>query len=329
VARCLSTLESLPVEGYSSEAQRALSGGAGPFPHTLDYARKDLLVYRATVAERMSMSGVQDKVSLRLVDGKLAPTDVGGQYILKPRPGGEVPRLTDDVPANEHVTMLIAERVFGIDTPPHGLVRLADGSLAFLVKRFDHLAGAKIPQEDFSQILEITPETHGRNYKYDAVSYEEVGAKVLELCPEDRDEFYVRVVFCYALSNGDAHLKNFSLFQPGLDGAYRLTPAYDLVCTTLHFPNEARLALVLLKEGAFTEAFDSYGFETGADFFELGARMGMTEDRVAEILDAFVSGAAENAVADLVGRSFLSEEAKVVYTNLFRDRQKALRIGWE
>ena len=77
----------------------------------------------------MSVSGVQEKGSLRLASGKLEPTDEGGEFILEVVPAAELPRFTADVPANEHVTMLIAERVFGIEAPPNGLVRLADGQL--------------------------------------------------------------------------------------------------------------------------------------------------------------------------------------------------------
>lgn len=40
------------------------------------------------------------------------------------------------------------------------------------------------------------------------------------------------------------HLKNFSLYQPQT-GTVQLTPAYDLINTTLVFPNQDELALKL------------------------------------------------------------------------------------
>lgn len=41
------------------------------------------------------------------------------------------------------------------------------------------------------------------------------------------------VVFNYLFGNGDAHLKNFSL-QATSGGDYVLTPAYDLLHTSIH-----------------------------------------------------------------------------------------------
>ncbi len=46
----------------------------------------------------------------------------------------------------------------------------------------------------------------------------------------------------YVCSNGAAHLKNFSLFESAF-GDYILTPAYDVLCTSLHFPEEAQTVL--------------------------------------------------------------------------------------
>ena len=51
------------------------------------------------------------------------------------------------------------------------------------------------------------------------------------------------MVFNYVFSNGNAHLKNFSLFESEF-GDYILAPAYDVLCTSLHFPNEARTAFL-------------------------------------------------------------------------------------
>ena len=41
------------------------------------------------------------------------------------------------------------------------------------------------------------------------------------------------LVFNYLFSNGDAHLKNFSIVETPL-GDYRLSPAYDLLNTRIH-----------------------------------------------------------------------------------------------
>lgn len=324
-ARCLSTLEPLDVEGYTIDAQRRLAGDGGSFPHRLDQRRSELLTRLLQVVDRMSVSGVQEKLSLKLVEGRLEPTDVGGEFILK-LVGADLPLFVSDVPANEHVTMLVAERVFGIEVPPRGLVRLADGELAYLVKRFDSPRGVKVPQEDFSQLMERTEATHGRNYKYDS-SYEELGEALRRVNPDpaQTERLFVQLLFSYAISNGDAHLKNVSVYRPDPAGPYVLTPAYDLLCTSLHIPTEARLALDLFKDGFVTPAFEGYGFETYACFAELARRFGIPVARARALMQPFVD--AQPAVEDLVARSFLSSEARAGYLARYHDRRKALGIG--
>lgn len=325
--RCLSSLEPLEQgdEGYSPASQRRLAGSDATFPHRVAFKRADLLKFRMHVAPRMSVSGVQEKVSLRLVDGALELVDVGGEFILKCCVT-TVPAFPEDVPANEHVTMLIAERVYGIEVPPCGLVRLADGELAYLVKRFDSPGGEKVPQEDFSQLMQLTAASHGKNYKYES-SYEELGEALGRQSgdPAQLERLFTQVVFAYAISNGDAHLKNFSLYRPDPDQPHVLTPAYDLLCTSLHFPSESRLALELFKDGFTTAAFEGYGFETYACFMELAARFGISVQRARALMLPFVER--QPLVESLVARSFLSQEAKVDYLARYGDRLAALRIG--
>src|SRR5690554_7487107 len=62
---------------------------------------------------RLSISGVQEKFSILLEKNKLRLIQEGeqGQYILKPIPN--VGKKTDQLPANEHLSMQIARQVFG------------------------------------------------------------------------------------------------------------------------------------------------------------------------------------------------------------------------
>ena len=58
------------------------------------------------------------------------------------------------MPANEHVTMRIAEN-FGIRTAPSSLIRLASGELSYITKRVDRTKkGEKIHMIDMFQITE-------------------------------------------------------------------------------------------------------------------------------------------------------------------------------
>ena len=321
--RCLSTLVELPEEGYSPRAMRQLAGGRLKFPHRLRFKRADVTSYRRETAPRMSISGVQDKISLKLVSGELEPTDQGGQYILKPIPSSDIPRLQADVPANEHLTMQIAAQVFGLETAVNACIRFADDELAYLTKRFDRRPdGTKIAQEDFCQLSNRSEETSGRNYKYDA-SYEETGRILKQFCaayPVEIEKLFLQIVFNYALSNGDAHLKNFSL-RASAFGDYVLAPAYDLICTSIHFPNEARTALDLFDE-LETDSFRENGFYRRIDFEQLGAIFGMKPDRIHRYLD-LVPTRAERVHA-LVDQSLLTDEARRDYKAAFDDRLRAL-----
>ena len=322
--RCLSTLVELPREGYSSAALRRLADRR-TLPERLPFTRRDILRIRAEETARFSISGVQDKVSLRLRRGRLEPTEEGGEYILKPIPGLQLPEFQDDVPANEHVSMQAAEQLFGIRTAANGLIRLADEELAYLTRRFDRLPdGTRIPQEDFCQLMQRSEATYGSNFKYDS-SCEALGLTLRRYCaayPIEVEELFRRLVFSYAIGNGDAHLKNFSL-QQGPRGDYLLSPAYDLLSSTLHLPTESRLALDLLEEDETPAGVATAGFETGSDFLTLASRFGIRDSRARQTLK-LVDDRRE-ALIDLVHRSFLSEPAKAAYIDVYEDRVKALR----
>jgi len=320
--RCMSTLADIPHEGYTHVAERLLAGGNRKFPHRLTFNRTDVIEFRMKSSEHMSISGVQDKISLKRVRGELTPTEKDGEYILKPIPAADIPRFKTDVPANEHLTMQIASQVFGMNTAINACICFANGELAYITRRFDRRAGAKIGQEDFCQLSNRTEETSGRNYKYDG-SYEEVGRILKQYCkayPVEIEKLFIRIVFNYVFSNGDAHLKNFSLFESEF-GDYILTPAYDVICTSLHFPDESRTALDLFDTFE-TDSFQKNAFYKRPDFLKLAECYGMNMERAARHLNQFA--AKQNSVMDLINRSFLSETAKVDFVRRLQDRLTAL-----
>jgi serine/threonine-protein kinase HipA len=235
---CRSTLAPLKAGHLTHTALAALADGKR-FPARADFTREDVIQFRRREVDRISISGVQDKVSVILKRGKLTPVTSGGQYILKPIPAGQGLEHERDIPANEHVSMQIAAQVFGLDCGANCCIALADGELAYVTRRFDYREGRKVGQEDFCQLSNRTEETAGKNYKYDG-SYEEIGLLLKKYCKIWRIEMerlFKQVVVCYLISNGDAHLKNFSLLQTEY-GDYRLSPAYDLLCTGIHVPND-------------------------------------------------------------------------------------------
>lgn len=323
--RCRSTLTEIADEGFSAAALNALADRR-TFPHRLPFLRADIMEIRADTARSMSISGVQEKISLRLHRGELLPVADGGEYLLKPIPGQRLSRFQEDVPANEHITMLLARQVFGIETAPNACILLKDDEPAYITRRFDRTRnGEKIAQEDFCQLMERSPTTSGPNYKYDG-SYEELAMTLRRFCSAyaiEGEKLFRRLLFNYAVANGDAHLKNFSLHQTSF-GDYVLTPAYDLLCTKLHIPNESRLALDLFAHDEEPHGVTNEGFSTGADFLELARRMGLKAARAAAILDDICDHRDE--VTRLVSRSFLSPEARLTFLEILDDRLRALQI---
>ena len=101
-----------------------------------------------------------------------------------------------------------------------------------------------------------------------------------------------------------------------------LTPAYDLLNTKLHFPNESAMALDLFKEGFYTESYLVNGFYRRVDFEEFGQRLNINPTRIATELDHAVN--ALEAIKQLVRRSFLSEVAQQAYLAVIIDRMRAL-----
>src|SRR5207244_3959501 len=104
----------LDQEGFCSTCRKLLFDGK-KVPPVLAFSRPAYdRAKLAVTPERLSISGIQTKISLVLRDGKLQMTDSGGQYILKPVPRAEFLRL-DQLPINENLTMQIARQVFGIE----------------------------------------------------------------------------------------------------------------------------------------------------------------------------------------------------------------------
>lgn len=281
--------------------------------------------------DRLSISGIQPKISLALNDGRLEMVKSGGSYILKPRPYGLFERL-DVTPINEHLTMQIARQVFDIDVADNALVAFQDGELAYLVRRFDvQPDGTRSLQEDFAQVAARSEETHGKNYKYDC-SYEEIGERIRKYVATykvDLERFFKLVVFNYLVNNGDAHVKNFSLIRNEQTGQYNLSPAYDLLNTRLHLPDESRTALELFKDAFETESYKANGYYAYDDFVAFAQKLGLVETRYKRFLEKAIT--TSDAVFALIDCSLLPEECKRLYRDHVEYRIRALSYsdaGW-
>ena len=255
---CLSTLKPIKGSGYSPAARRNLWGGAR-VAWTLPFDRAAFQSFRGKNSDRMSISGIQEKISLRLVANALEPTTQDSTHLLKPIPLALAAalELPEDGPANEHLTMQVAAQVFRLSAAPCGLIFFPDGAPALVVRRFDRRAdsGRKLRQEDFCQLSGRSAQTAGRNFKYEG-SYEECGQLVRTFCPAWRiaiERIFRQIVFNYLIGNGDAHLKNFSLIEMP-SGDHALSPAYDLTPSPVQAETRRDLAnrrAILAAAGRF------------------------------------------------------------------------------
>ena len=239
---------------------------------------------------RISISGVQPKYAMVVDNGVLRFAREGeqGRYILKIAP--IEPHIIERpwVPVNEWMTMRMAEQVYGIPTAKNCLCYFRNGSVAYITRRFDvQPDGSKWLQEDFASIANISKDTNGSDYKYNAMSYAECGALIdryVSAALVEKLKFFRLVVFNYLTCNDDAHLKNFSLMS--IDGTdYRLTPAYDLLNTHLPLTNPHIFALTKgLYPGMISDDTHSV---TGASFEEFGRQLGLPDKLVAKELADF------------------------------------------
>jgi len=219
---------------YHAACLRRLFGT--PTLPAVELRHGDVLMKAQEMAGRMSISGVQPKLSMSRQGSRLIAVTTGGQFILKPQT-----ERFPSLPQNENLCMTIAG-LMDIAIPEHGLFDLLDGSPAYLVRRFDRTTdGGKRRCEDFVQIL-------GEDDKYSG-SLERIGKKIYELSGVpglDVQLFFERVLLNFLLGNGDAHMKNFSMLETDDgDGGLRLSPAYDIVCSKAVIPRESDCALTL------------------------------------------------------------------------------------
>lgn len=275
--------------------------------------------------KRISISGVQEKLSFVLEKNILRLTTEGeqGTFILKPIPRDL--KKVDQVPANEHLTMQIAKQVYGLNTAENAMVFFKDGSPAYITKRFDvRNDGTKWGVEDFATLAGKTKVNAGPNFKY-AFSYEEAGLllqKYVSAWRIEIEKYFSLVLFNFLFSNGDAHLKNFSLLESS-KGDYFLSPAYDLLNTKMHVDDSD----FALDKGLFSDDFKSEQYRKNmhphkSDFEEFGKRIGVSENRIEKLMRPFIEK--QPLMETLIGRSFLTDSNKRGYLMMYQSKRNYL-----
>ena len=270
-------------------------------------------------ATRMSISGVQEKFSIIQLKNKIRLTKEGeqGTHILKPIPSGS--KNADQMPANEHLTMQIAQQVFGIETAANALIFFGNDNPAYITKRFDVVPGGlKLAQEDFASLAGKSPQTHGTDYKY-LGSYWDLFELMRENLPSYKVEslkLFKLLVFNYLFSNGDAHLKNFSIIETP-QGDFKLSPAYDLLNSRVHIEDKD----FALDEGLIPARMGQGN--VAKQFRLLADYAGIPEKQKNAIMALMVSKTEQ--VTNLIGASFLKDRIKRSYLQGYQLKLKKLR----
>ena len=268
--------------------------------------------------KHMSISGVQEKFSVLLEKNKLRLINEGerGTYILKPVPNaGKKP---DQMPANEHLTMQIARQVYRIETAENALVFFRNGSPAYITRRFDVKEdGTKLAQIDFASLAGRTPQTHGEHYKYlgNYLELFHLMQTYLSTYKVEAPKLLKILVFNYLFSNGDAHLKNFSLLETPM-GDYRLSPAYDLLNSRIHIED---------KDFALDDGLLPRNIAQGKirmQFSTLAQNAEISEKIFNETMTLMLSKT--GAVEEMVAASFLNDSTKRNYWQSYNGRLKQL-----
>lgn len=266
----------------------------------LPYTRANIReLAREIVTASTTVTGVQAKLSLDIARGcagepqRFTIVGLWGRFILKP----QTDRFAN-LPENEDLTMHLAE-IVGIKTVPHSLIRFADGELCYITRRVDRTKkGEKIAMEDMCQLSERLTED-----KYKG-SYERIAKLIRQYSSApllDVVNFWEVVLFSWLTGNSDMHLKNFSLFRP-VDN-YMLTPAYDLISTSIVMPeDDEELALTLNGKKKRLKRID---FETAM------RASGMDDKAIVNLFNKFSKAIPK--WYQIIEESFLPDDVKLTY----------------
>ncbi len=282
-----------------------------PVPPELPYTLAQLnTLAEQVVRQHVTVPGVQPKLSLHIErSGRSRPTrltlvGLQGDYILKPPV-----ECYPEMPELEHVTMRMAA-CFGIATAECGLIPLEDGRLAFITKRMDRSGGVKRHMEDMCQLTDRLTEQKYRG------SLEQVGRVVHQICTNslfDALRFFELTLFCFLTGNADMHFKNFSVLYE-LGGEINLSPAYDLLPTTLLLPEDTEETALTLSGKK-----KRIGRE---DFFRLGESLRLSDKQIENGMNRFFKKF--DSVFQCLENGLCSLEMKERYRELLLDRAQRL-----
>jgi len=305
---CPITYQPCGEENYSADGLKLLSRNLVQL-NNLPLTQEEQLRESAARSDKMSIQGVQPKLSARLnvKDGSFEIVDRNGEYILKPQNN-----FYPELPENESLTMKLAEMI-DIELPLNGMIYSSDRKLTYFIKRFDRYGrNKKLSVEDFAQLA-----GKSRDTKYD-YSMEKIIDIIDTYCTFpaiEKVKLFRLTIFNFLIGNEDMHLKNFSLITR--DNKIGLSPAYDLLNTTIVLPNESEeIALPLAGKKKNLSAkilIDHFGKE----------RLKLNDKVISLVLDKIKSAFSD--WEKILTISFLSSQMKTKYLDLLKTRKE--RIG--
>jgi len=235
---------------------------------------------------RLSLAGAQDKIAVRLGDGKISIPrgSAPSSHVLKPAID-----TYEGVVFNEAFCMALA-RGCGLNAAPVEIGKVEDIDY-LLAKRYDRISGEdgsirRRHQEDFCQALGIPSE----------IKYQSEGGPSLATCfalirdastapAPDLIALLDAVIFNLLIGNHDAHAKNFSLlYMP--DRSVRLAPLYDLVSTVFYPELTDRMAMKIGKQPksalVYPKDIDRFAADAGLGAAQTRARIPTLASRLLE-----------------------------------------------
>ena len=308
--RCPISYEEITTGLYSRNGLKKLNARLNSLK-PLDFTKEELLEEAAARSDKISINGVQPKLSatLSVSDSAFRFVEMNGIFIIKPQQA-----VHSNVPENEDLTMRLAEKA-QIEVPLHGLIYDKAGALHYFIRRFDRpRPKVKYPVEDFAQLS-----GKNRNTKYDS-SMEQVSMLVDKYCSFpaiEKVKLFRLTLFNYLTGNEDMHLKNFSVITK--DDITSLSPGYDLLNSTIILKKaKEEIALPLRgKKNNLTrkDLVDYFGQE----------RLKLNDQIIEKVLTDIAT--VIPAWKQEIEVSFLSMESKKAYIDLIEKRRVKLGLN--
>jgi serine/threonine-protein kinase HipA len=191
-----------------------------------------------------AISGVQPKTIALLNDKETLKIK---EYIIKTWKD-EFANLAE----NEYFCLKAVQKT-GVDIPK---IYLSENKKFLVVENFIYEENQVL---GFEEVLSLMDKN--RDLKYSG-SYEQIAKIIYQFSTqkkEDLNKFYKIILMNYFLKNGDAHLKNFGLLFNNDFSKIRLSPAYDIVNTTVYIHKDKPALTMFGKKVWYSKELIEFG----------------------------------------------------------------------